>query len=85
MRALDSRGADEIGLGWTGSEERSFAALKMTTKDEGNGDVNGAQLKSLCGNSDVFVGRGFSHDVNIARSARLHSLRKNARNLVLRG
>jgi len=67
------------------SEERSFAALKMTTKDEGNGDVNGAQLKSLCGNSEVFVGRGFSHDVNIARSARLHSLRKNARDLVLRG
>ena len=28
-------------------------------------------LKSLCENSIVFVGRGFSHDINSAQSVRL--------------
>jgi len=31
----------------------------------------GAQLKSLCGNSGIFVGRGFSHDISRAESERL--------------
>jgi len=37
--------------------------------------VKGAQPKSPCSNSEVFVGRGFSHDVSAARSARLQPLK----------
>jgi hypothetical protein len=33
------------------------------------------RLKSLCENSRIFVGRGFSHDINTAKPARLQPLK----------
>ena len=45
----------DAGVGLAQSEERSFAALRMTTKGEGSGDgrVKCAQLKSVCENCKI--------------------------------
>jgi len=37
--------------------------------------VKGAELKSLCGNSRVFVGRSFSYDTNTTKSVRFQPLK----------
>jgi hypothetical protein len=40
-----------------------------------NGRSKGPQRESLSGNSGVFVGRGFSHDMNATKSVRLQPLK----------
>jgi hypothetical protein len=48
----------------------SLFGFKLPTLQNSKADT----LKSLCDNSEIFVGRGFSHDISPAKSTRLQPL-----------
>jgi len=58
----------KMGWAWmvsANANDRSAGSIKFKR----------AQLKSLCGNPRIFVGRGFSHDIYTAKSVRLQPLK----------